>query len=332
MVGRILKENVYTEDGQLLLAKGIRMEERHIQYLRQRNIVLSSDWFEESREEIERKEHYQRTVERVKQLFQQVAEAKLPPLLDFYHVFYPLFHKYVQSTPFFWEIYELEGTDEYTYRHSINVGILSGIIAKIMGMNHDAIEQIGLAGFFHDMGKLKISPDLLLKREKLTVEEFEEMKRHTIYGYDLLAMLTDDVSILDGALYHHERMDGSGYPYGIAGEQIPEVAQIIAVADVFDAVSSNRAYKTKKSIYYAANILESEMYGQKLNPTYVIPFLKYLSDCFVGQRAIFADGREGNVILCFPDEPLRPLVLIEGECYDLRKERQIVILDILYTA
>jgi putative nucleotidyltransferase with HDIG domain len=327
MIGRILKKNVYAKNGRLLMAKGVRMNERQIRYLQQRNIVLTPDFFDEDHEEKWRKEQYLHTANRVRLLFQQVAEAKLPPLLEFHKVFYPLFREYVKHSRFLLEIYELEGTDDYTYRHSINVGIVSGLIAKLTGNSN--VGNIALAGLLHDIGKLKIPPAILLKSGKLTKEEYEEIKNHTVYGFDLLKKMTEDVPVLDGVLYHHERMDGSGYPMGKTGDQTPEVAQIIAVADVFDAISSNRTYQTKKSVYFAAQILESEMYRQKLNPTYVIPFLSYLSNSFVGHRAIFSDGKEGNVILCYHDEPLRPLVMIEGKCYDLRKERNLVIQDIL---
>ncbi|MED1950130.1 HD-GYP domain-containing protein [Brevibacillus centrosporus] len=331
LIGRILKENVFAEDGQLLLVKGVRLDSNHLRYLEQRNVVLTPEYLENVQEETVRKQQYLVTEEKVKSLFHLVADAKLPPLLEFNHTFYPLFHQYVKNSRFLYEVHELEGTDEYTYRHSINVGILTGIIAKLIGLKTECIEIFALAGFFHDLGKLKIPRAILLKDGGLSQDEFAEIRNHPRYGYEMLKALTDDAPILDGALYHHERMDGSGYPYGKFGMQTPEVAQIVAVADVFDAISSNRSYKGKKTIFQAGIVLESEMYKQKLNPRYVIPFLKYLSESFIGHRVIFEDGRNGKVVLCYPDEPLRPLVMLEGECCDLRKNRDLFILDILDT-
>lgn len=136
--------------------------------------------------------------------------------------------------------------DEYIYRHSFQVTMYSIAIAKEMGYSYEDIRLIGIGAILHDVGKLLIPSEILLKPGKLTEEEYEEMKQHARFGFDLLRNL-HSVSLLVAhcAFQHHERIDGSGYPRGLVDFEIHPFAKIIAVADVFDALTSNRVYRKK---------------------------------------------------------------------------------------
>ncbi|HPG48890.1 MAG TPA: HD-GYP domain-containing protein, partial [Petrotogaceae bacterium] len=137
----------------------------------------------------------------------------------------------------------LEVHDEYTKGHSSNVAEISLNIAKKMMMSQEDMEKIFWAGLLHDIGKILIPTDILNKPAKLTYQEYEEVKKHPAYGYDILSKSKNLREIADIVLYHHERYDGNGYPNKIKGVDIPLLSRIICVADSIDAMYSKRSYR-----------------------------------------------------------------------------------------
>jgi len=137
----------------------------------------------------------------------------------------------------------VEAKDLYTKGHSQRVATYSKEIARRMGYNEERIDDIYYIGLLHDIGKLGVGDAVINKNGKLTDEEFAEIKRHPEIGYDILKIITEIPDISIGAKYHHEKVNGSGYPDGLGGREIPEIAKIIAVADAYDAMTSNRSYR-----------------------------------------------------------------------------------------
>ena len=138
----------------------------------------------------------------------------------------------------------LKNKDDYTYLHSISVCMLMVTVAQHLEMNHPDIRDLGLAGLLHDIGKLSIADDILNKPGQLTAEEFDNVRRHPEQGYKLLSK-TPDISetALDVCRHHHEKVDGTGYPFSLNSNSISFAARLGAICDVFDALTSNRAYK-----------------------------------------------------------------------------------------
>ncbi len=139
--------------------------------------------------------------------------------------------------------YALEAKDVYTSGHSQRVTEVSVTIAKHLGLPKETIEKIRLAGLVHDIGKIGIRESVLNKPGNLTEEEYEHIKLHSETGERILKPIVDDEEILKAVRHHHERYDGTGYPDGLKGEQVPRLARIIAVADTFDAMTSERPYR-----------------------------------------------------------------------------------------
>ena len=137
----------------------------------------------------------------------------------------------------------IDAKDEYTNGHSIRVGFYSKVIAENMGMTSDEVDNIYYIALLHDIGKIAIPDSILNKPGRLTDEEFAVMKSHTTRGAGILKGISTIPQIIEGAKSHHEKYDGSGYPEGIKGEDIPFVARIICCADCFDAMASKRVYK-----------------------------------------------------------------------------------------
>jgi putative two-component system response regulator len=139
--------------------------------------------------------------------------------------------------------YALEAKDVYTSGHSQRVTEISVAIAKHLGLPSETIEKIRLAGLVHDIGKIGVREAVLNKPGSLSDEEFEHVRLHSVTGERILKPIVDDGEVLKAVRHHHERYDGTGYPDGLKGEQIPQLARIIAVADTFDAMTSERPYR-----------------------------------------------------------------------------------------
>ena len=137
----------------------------------------------------------------------------------------------------------IDAKDTYTNGHSSRVALYSRTIAGLAGFTHEAQEEIYMIGLLHDVGKIGVPDAIINKPGKLNDEEYEIIKSHPVLGEKILRRIPDFPKLLTGARYHHERYDGKGYPDGLAGEQIPVEARIIAVADAYDAMSSRRSYR-----------------------------------------------------------------------------------------
>ncbi len=171
----------------------------------------------------------------------------------------------------------IEAKDEITEGHSVRVAGYSMALARAMGYDESRVDEVYQTGLLHDVGKIGI-PDLILKKEgKLTTEEYGEIKEHTSIGGHILAAIETMGYLADGAKYHHEKFDGTGYPKGLKGKEIPEIGRIIAVADVFDALVSKRHYKEPMDVEAAKQeILRGS--GTQFDPDIVQVFLKLLDD------------------------------------------------------
>lgn len=173
----------------------------------------------------------------------------------------------------------VEMNDSYTYHHSVSVSDFALLIGR--AIEFDDLENLELASKLHDIGKISIATDILNKPGKLTKEEYEIIKTHSSEGYKLLNKIEKFEVAKYGVLYHHEHYNGKGYPDGLKGDEIPMIAQIIAVADVYDALTSDRAYRDALTCRDAMNILIEEK-GKMLNPKLVDIFYEEIrksKDC-----------------------------------------------------
>lgn len=159
-------------------------------------------------------------------------------------------------------IMEIAAHDYYTHTHSINVSIYSLSLSKFIGLKDKDLEDMGMSSMMHDLGKSKVDWDIINKNGKLTDEEFDHMKKHPASGYDIaLKMGVTDKRILSGIRSHHEKLDGTGYPDRLVDKQISLFPRIIAVCDVFDALTTKRSYKDAMSSFEAISIMKKHMQG-----------------------------------------------------------------------
>ncbi|MFA5576960.1 MAG: HD-GYP domain-containing protein [Tissierellaceae bacterium] len=223
----------------------------------------------------------------------------------------------------------MKKTDDYTFNHSLGVSILALTLGKWLGYSQEQIEELAIAGLFHDIGKLRIPMDIVKKPGKLTEEEFELMKKHSFYGYEML-LRTNEFSngILLGVLQHHEKVDGTGYPNGVKADKIHDYGKILAICDIYHALTSNRVYKDKDSPLTVADYLKKESFVS-LDPYMTQVFLKNISKFYVGNKVLLSDGTTGLIVYIHPQDENRPIVQVGDKFIDFMKEQKLKILDIL---
>ncbi|HHX60318.1 MAG TPA: HD domain-containing protein [Epulopiscium sp.] len=160
-------------------------------------------------------------------------------------------------------IYDMKGYDYYTYEHSVNVTVIAIMISQEMELSRYQTYEIAMGCLLHDLGKMQISEEILNKPSTLTIEEFVEIKKHSINGYNIVKNNKHlSKEIKETILTHHEKLDGSGYPLGISGDQIQMGARICSLADVFDAMCSKRPYKMAVPFAESLRIIKMSMSKQ----------------------------------------------------------------------
>lgn len=169
--------------------------------------------------------------------------------------------------------YALEAKDKYTSGHSQRVAGISVAIAAELGLSKPEIEKIRLAGLIHDIGKIGVREAVLNKPGKVSAEEYQHILSHSDIGEHILTPIVEDEAILKAVRHHHERYDGTGYPDGLSGEEIPLAARILAVADTYDAIISGRPYRRPESIQTACAEIKHHRGGQ-FDPKVVDAFLR----------------------------------------------------------
>ncbi len=226
------------------------------------------------------------------------------------------------------EILDVKATDEYLYNHSLNVAVVSNLIGRWIGLEQKDLDILILAGLVHDIGKLRVDPAILNKPGKLTDEEFAEMKKHPEYSYQMLMeMGYKDNAILKAVTFHHEKEDGSGYPLKISGDKITIHAKILAIADIFDAMTSNRVYKARVSPFKVLEMFQNQNFG-KLDYKIIMVFIKRFTENYVGSEVILSNNQRAKIVSLNAYEITKPLLVTsEGKFIDISREREVQILD-----
>ena len=216
------------------------------------------------------------------------------------------------------DISALKTSDEYTFKHSVDVATMSMVLAKQQGLSQKQIYEIGVAGLLHDIGKTKIPLDILNKPARLTDEEFAVMKQHPVFGYRMIKG-RDEFSneICMAVLQHHEKMNSKGYPVGFPSDKITQYARILTIADIYDALVTERPYKSAFSQRDAVEMIMS-MTGE-LDLTAMKSFLESMILYPVDSIVELSNGEKAKVVKNNPHYILRPTVvgIKSGRVYDL---------------
>lgn len=216
--------------------------------------------------------------------------------------------------------------EEYLYTHSINVAFMAMTIGKWMGCSERTIKHLVLAGLLHDIGKSKIPKNIIDKPGTLTEKEYDLMKQHPRYGYDILNDI-DSIhkDVLMGILTHHEREDGTGYPLKLTSEKINLIGKILAVADIYDAMTSTRVYKKGQSPFEVFELMQNGSFG-KLHPVILEKFIKNMAEYYNGSTVLLSNGMEGEVVFINYNKISKPIVKVDNQFIDLSLAKNLKII------
>ncbi len=215
----------------------------------------------------------------------------------------------------------LKVSDEYTFKHSVDVATMAMVIARKANMSEVDIHRIGVSGLLHDIGKSQIPGEILNKAGKLTEEEFTVMKNHSLFGYNMLKEKDElPQEVLMGVLQHHEKINGKGYPLRLKDKQIFSYAKILSIADIYDALVTERPYKKAFSQQDALEMIMA-MTGE-LDIGYMRDFLDSIILYPVDSVVKLSNGERARVVKNTPHYPMRPKVvgLKSGRVYDLLED------------
>lgn len=217
-------------------------------------------------------------------------------------------------------LYSMHNYSDTTYMHCMNVGMIASLIGKWLGWSVDEIKTLNACGMFHDIGKLMISKDIIDKPGKLTDEEYKTMKSHTVKGYELLNDMGLDPRIVNCALMHHERCDGSGYPFGVKGDKIDVYSKIVAIADVYEAMTANRVYRGPICPFDVIAQFETDGF-QMYETKYLLVFLQNIVDSYLHTDVKLNNGERAEIILINRQRGSKPVVMTtSGKPVDLSRE------------
>lgn len=210
----------------------------------------------------------------------------------------------------FENVENLRNYDEYTFVHCVNVCVMATIIGLAFRYDQKSLQELGIGALLHDVGKVKIDKSIINKPGKLTEEERKEIEKHTFYTYEMLRQ-RKDLSHLSAliAYQHHERYDGYGYPAGLKEKEIHLYSRIVAVADVYDALVTDRSYRPKMHSYEAAEIIQGSS-GTHFDPWVVKAFMDNIVIYPIGSPIILSNGARGVVLKTNKVMPARPIILI----------------------
>lgn len=225
-------------------------------------------------------------------------------------------------------VMQVRSFDEYTYHHCVNVSMLSMMIGRWMRMPEQDLPGLVKAGLLHDVGKGRVPLAILNKPGALNADERAEMKRHAEYGYQILRQtpgIPPEVAV--AVLTHHEREDGSGYPLGLMADKLNLHAKVLAIADVFDAMTANRVYRSHEPVFRVFDLMQNGSFGQ-LDPIVLEVFLTNITHYYVGRRVRLSDESEGEVVFMNRMNFSRPVLQTDRGFVDLMADKRLSIVDL----
>lgn len=329
--GAIIAQDVYGNDGVLLLKKGSAYRTQYTTRFKEAGVTevyIEDDgtMAQESIEEITKslnlkdiihdrtRSHAHAQIKKMMVRFKSLGHTDIRKITA---IVEEILDQLLDRKDFVFSLSQLRSVDDYTYHHSVNVGVLSLIIGIELELSNEALLNLGMGAILHDIGKVMIPDEILNKPSKLTPEEYAEVKKHTLYGYQILIDAGFPEESAQIALYHHEKYDGSGYTYGLDRTKIPLFARIVAVADVYDAMSNDRVYQKRSApdkVYREITHLGDKHFDKDIMES----FAKHICIYPTGTGVILNTGHRGIVLhqnKLYPESPVIRVFTPESKHY-----------------
>ncbi|WP_042220855.1 HD-GYP domain-containing protein [Oceanobacillus manasiensis] len=256
--------------------------------------------------------HYEQTVQAYKKLFENWKNGAPLDMPYVRKLIIPLIKRMDDISSAVYTMHHYSNKRDYIFYHSVAVGILSAFLARKMGYPSGDWLQIGIAGFLCDAGMAKVEHNLLHKAGTLSTAQMNDLKKHPTYSYRMVEQIpTIKQSVKLAILQHHERSDGSGYPLGLTSGKIHKVAKIIAVCDMYHAMTCERIYKEKQSPFLVIEELQKEQFST-LDPEVVTSFVESMTHFSIGTKIRLSNNKLGEIVFIDAKHPTRPMVRLEG--------------------
>ena len=324
-IERCLKHNIYNREGVHVLSVGTELTEKHLRLLELHQIELVETDVERvssfsGGDGYSHRDLIEDGVVKIMELFEQIRYTKKIDVLLIRRIIIPIVQETTDNPDLYGLFAALQSKNDYLSRHTVGVAIISALIGRWLGMPDNEWRHLTIAATLHDIGMVMLPRELVDKPGRLSDKEYADMTRHTVFGYELIRSVVGmNEQQARVALQHHERLDGSGYPSQLAGDDIDFFSRIVAVADVFHAMSSRRIYKGAASFFDMLCQLQGHAFGA-LDPQIVGVLINRMMQSIVGKRVLLSDSTTGSIILINPHDPLRPLVRAGDAFHDLSKE------------
>ncbi len=225
-------------------------------------------------------------------------------------------------------LHNMREYDDSTFAHCMNVGLICNVFARWLKLDAEQIELVTACGLLHDIGKLLVPHSIITKPGKLSAEEYAAIQKHPVTGYQMLKNSHVDEHICNSALMHHERSDGTGYPLHLSGDKIDKYARIVAIADVYDAVTAARVYRGPQCPFRVIEMFESEGF-QRYDIEFLLVFLENVVNTYIQNRCRLSDGREGDIIYINKDKLSKPVVQCGSKYVNLMDYPDLSIAELL---
>lgn len=307
----VLGKTIFNSDGNILLRAGVTLSSDYIKRLKQLGVFYV--FVEDDRlddipgEDSEFVEIKRNTMKSMSKVFANVAKRPRDIMKESLSAIEDLIDHVLETDYAVDGLLDIRTYDEYTYVHSLDTCIMSAVIGMTAKMDRADIKELGVGAILHDIGKTRISTKIINKNDRLTDEEYNEIKKHPIYGGEILRLdyrISD--LIINTVLQHHERVDGTGYPYGLKSESISPYAKVVCLCDTYDAVSNDRVYRKKFAPNDAYELILAGS-GTIFDEQVVKNFKQSFSIYPLGCCLRLTSGEEGYVIRQnenFPDRPV----------------------------
>ncbi|KRG08004.1 HD-GYP domain-containing protein [Lederbergia galactosidilytica] len=274
---------------------------------------------------------YEQAVQQFKKEFQHWQTGLPINISNVRSMITPLLTISLEDKRWIHSIHQLSQPEEYIYHHPVAVSIISGWIAKRLGYDQGKIFQVALAGLLADCGMAKIDENLFMNTRTLNDSDWKKIKKHPLYSYQMvknIPILKPETKL--AIVQHHERLDGSGYPSGKTGNSLLMQSQIIAIADIYHAMTSKRLFKNQQSPFKTLEMMKIDQFG-KLHISILKELISTIANLSIGTIIYLSNGQAAEIIYFKADAKLRPLVRTKetGEIIDLEKNRSLYIESII---
>lgn len=351
--GLVVSENIYTIDDRLVLSKGtvldaddiarikahslynIFVEDKKVEVAPKKEAAAPvgnlsyAERLKKTEEFIKFKQHIEESAEELEEHFRMIVNDTMA--LDIERLTEPVYHLFVEAggtSGIFDMLHNLRDNSDAVYMHSLNVSLISNTLATWMRLSNDEIELATAGGLLHDIGKVLMPADLLNKKTALTVYEKKVMREHVLKGYNLVKDKDIDIRIKNCVLMHHEKRDGSGYPLGLKGEKIDQIASIVIVANLYDDLTCKRENRDPICPFEVIERFEKEGL-ERFDPNVIMTFLSNIVNTFIANRVLLSNGQAGEIIFINPEHLSKPVVKCGTEYLDLSAKREISIISVV---